>query len=357
MIISIPMARSGDTWQEYSKIVTKEYEVSQEALLTIQNKYGNVEIVSSERNNISFNVEILVEARSQERADDIFKKININFTGTRNQVTAITEYKEESRGWGWGKSNENYKVHYVVKVPKTNELDIDNKYGNVSITDIYNDVKLTLKYGNANIQDIGGELSGYLGYVGSCDVGVIGGMVDLDIAYSNFSAEGMAEGNFVSKYSKMVIEKAGALEIDSKYDTYNIQEALSIENVGKYDNFSIEKVGEIEIETKYTHIKIGELTTSGDFDTGYGGVKIKSLGANFESVIIDSGYTGYSIGVNGGFRLDIDTEYSDTNLPSNMTTTNRDKDSNKLKLQGHYKSSNSGLIQAEMRYGHLDIKE
>ena len=45
-------------------------------------------------------------------------------------------------------------------------------------------------------------MSGYLGYVGSCDVGVIGGMVDLDIAYSNFSAEGMAEGNFVSKYSK-----------------------------------------------------------------------------------------------------------------------------------------------------------
>ena len=358
LLCSVSVTVSARNWQEFEKTISKDFRVNDDALIQIQNKYGNIEIVTSDRSTARFEVKIIVEAKNEGRANEMFDKIDVDFSASANNVSAITDYEQENNSWGWGKKNEKYQVHYYVQLPTNNELDLENKYGNVSVTDMNNDFQLSLKYGNANLQDIGGDFSGYLGYVGSCDVGTVGGDVSLDIAYSTLDIGTIGgDAEFTTKYSKMTIESVNELEIDSKYDKYDIGAALSIDNEGKYDNFTIGRVDVMEIETKYTHVRIDELTESGDFDTSYGGVKIKNLSANFESIIIDSGYTGFDIGVHGGFRLDIDTEYASTDLPSNMTTTYREKDSNELMLKGYYKNQNGGMIEADMRYGHLDITE
>jgi hypothetical protein len=97
------------------------------------------------------------------------------------------------------------------------------------------------------------------------------------------------------------------------------------------------------------------LSHSGVFNTGYGGVKVKELGRNFSKVEITSKYTGFDIGTTGGFTIDLDSEYTSTNLPTDMSINYRDKDSNKLKLKGSH-NGGGGMIKASMSYGKLDLR-
>ncbi len=340
--------------QEFSQTITEEYQVDPDATVHIYNKYGDVDIVSSDRSTVHIIATIYVEARSQDRADEIFEKINISIDGSRREVTAETEY-DFNNNWSWGKKNENYKVHYKVQLPKTNDLDIENKYGNISITDMQSDVSISLKYGNANINDIGGDFEAELGYVKSCTVGRVGGDADLELSYSDIELISAADIDIESKYSDIEIAEGVEIDIESKYDKYEIGSAQSLDNIGKYDHFDIGSVGDISIETKYTHLKIEELFHSGDFSTGYGGVKIRQLHEGFESIIINSKYTGYDIGVDGGYRLDVDTEYVGVDYPRDFNVQIRDKDGNDLILKGHYLNAQGGLIEAVMRYGHLNL--
>lgn len=355
MIASIGLRAEKDL-QEYKKTITEDFNVTAGADFLLENKYGNVDIETTDQNTIHIEVEIIVEARSQERADDIMDKININMNNSSDRVQAITVF-DFGNNWNWGKKSENYKVHYKVTMPKSIDLNLSNKYGNISVTDVNGDVDLSLKYGNGHMQDVGGDLDAYLGYVGSFDMGSIGGDMELDIAYSNFTVEDMNDADITSKYSKIDIGNATEMDITSKYDKYDILSAISIDNEGKYDNFKVGHVTSFDIDTKYTHIKIDELVHSGSFDTGYGGVKIKKLGKDFESIIIDSNYTGFTIGLSGGSRFDIETEYVSNDLPNDLTFSYKEKDGKEFKLQGFYKSKKSGLIKADMKYGNLNIDE
>lgn len=356
LLLSGVSVQASDAINEYTKKINKEFEVNKDALTAIQNKYGNVEIVSSNRSTVLFEVTIKVEARNQDRADELLDRINVDFTSSPNRVSAITNFGKTGNGWNWGRNNESYQVHYRVELPVTNRLDIDNKYGNVSITSMNSDVKLTLKYGNGSMQDIGGDFQAQVGYAGNCDVGEIGGNMDVDLSYSGYSAVGGGKGYLQSKYSKIQLGQFQSLTIESKYDRYNIERVGELRNEGKYDNLSIEKAQNISVETKYTQIKIESLNTSGRFETGYGSVRIDRLDSAFKELTIDSRYTGYDIRTTGGYTLDIDTEYVDERLPSDLSVNYRDKDSNKLKLKGSYKGG-GGLIQANMGYGKLELRQ
>lgn len=355
LIFFVSSAMTEATVSEYTKKINKEFNVNADALTSIQNKYGNVEIISSNRSSVKFEITILVEARNQDRADELFSKIDVDFSASSSRVSAITEFEKQNKNWNWGKNNENYQVHYRVELPNSNRLDVDNKYGNVSVTDMNADVKLTLKYGNGNLQNIGGDFQGEIGYAGNCDLGAVGGNVDLQIAYSGFSVESAVKGFVQSKYSKMEFGRIDALTIESKYDKYSIESVGVLTNEGKYDNFSIESAHSLSFNTKYTHIKVEELSHSGRFDTGYGSVKVRDLGSAFSAIDITSRYTGFELGTSGGYDLDLDSEYTKTNLPSDLSIKYRDKDSNKLKLKGSFKGG-GGSIKAVMGYGNLDLR-
>ncbi len=342
--------------QEYRKTISEDFQVNEGTDLYIENKYGNIDIETADQNTIHIDVEIIVEARNQERADDIMSKIDISFDNSGNRVQAKTNY-DFGNSWKWGKKSESYKVHYKITMPKNIDLNLTNKYGDISVTDVNGDVYLYLKYGSGHMQDVGGDMEANLGYVNSFDMGNIGGDLELDMAYSHFSVEDINDVDITSKYSHIDMAHAKEIDLTSKYDKYTIESALSIQNDGKYDEFKIGYVESFEIDTKYTHIRIEELVHSGTFYTGYGGIKIRKLGAEFKSIIIDSNYTGVNIGLSGPTRLNLDTEYVYPDLPDDLTFSYKERDGKEFKLQGFYKSKNSGIIEAEMKYGNLDIRE
>ena len=340
--------------KEFKKHISEEFSISSNGTVVISNKYGDVDIETSDRNTVSFEIEIIVEARNPDRADEIMDKIDIDFSNSSSEVKARTVY-DFGNNWNWAKKNESYKVNYTVKMPKSVDLELSNKYGDISSTSINGDLDIYLGYGSANMQDIGGDFDAELDYVRSFDARDIGGNLDLTIKYSDFKIGDVSEVDITSKYSDLTIGTTGEVTIESKYDEYEIEKATSIDIVGKYDDYVIGHCEFFEIDTKYTQVRIESLIEGGDFSTKYGNVTVRELHEGFDSFIINSEHTGYDIGIKDGVRFNVDTKYTNIDLPRDITFSYKENDDNEHKFQGFYKSKNKGIIEAQMRYGHLDV--
>lgn len=356
LLVLLPALVWADGDKEYTKVYKEEYTVALGALLEVKNKYGNVDITTGTGDQIIIEAEVIVEARSESKAQDILDRITIDISGSRSKVSAITEYESKKKAWNWN-NNENYKVHYTIQAPADIDINLSNKYGDVAVDNIKGDMDLYLKYGNGIMGDVGGDMEGYLGYVKSFSIESVGEDFDLDIAYSNLDVGTISgDTDIESKYSEIEIESAQHMDILSKYDEYEIGTATTIDNDGKYDDFRIGEVNVIDTDTKYTKIRIRYLGKVGEFDTGYGSVDIDELADDFQSIEISSGYTGYEIGGGGAFSLTLESKYTSTSLPDGMEYSLRDRDSKRLNLKGYYDTKNSGSINAVMKYGSLKIK-
>lgn len=341
--------------KEYEKVITESYDFDiDDPKISLDNRYGDVEITSHNQQTASVRVEIIVEASKESRAQEIFDRIDIDMSHSSNRLSVKTDIGN-SGNWNWTKQNEQYKINYTVSLPSKSFLSIANKYGNISCTDHDNDVDLILKYGNGTIQNVGGDLKAEFGYVDNFTAGMIAGDADIDLSYSDFSMESAEDIEIYSKYSEFNVESAQKIISDSKYDKYRIGSIQSITNEGKYDNIRISDVSEIKIETKYTNIKVGTLSGRAKFSLGYGDLTINEVRESTTEININSSHTGCSLAMSGAYELDVDTKYVDVDYPRGVHINNREKDGNELLLQGYFQKPGGTLITAHMKYGHLRL--
>jgi len=167
--------------QEFKEVIEREFQFSvEDPDILISNRYGNVDITPSSSNTAEIEVTIIVEARNKENANRILDKIDINFSDTDRSLKAITSINNKD-GWNLTKNNESYQVHYLIKLPKTSSLSVENKYGNIAIAELNNDLDVELKYGNAHVQDINGDISLELGHVDKFLLGNVSGDASLEM--------------------------------------------------------------------------------------------------------------------------------------------------------------------------------
>ena len=117
---------------EKSTTIKKEFKVNADALLKIKNKYGNVDIISWDKNTISIEVVITVNGSDENDVEKRLKDIYVEFDATSSEVSAKTIIEKSSSNWSWWGRNKrlNYKINYTVKMPITNNLDLEKTFGN-----------------------------------------------------------------------------------------------------------------------------------------------------------------------------------------------------------------------------------
>ncbi|MCK4406119.1 MAG: hypothetical protein KAV44_00445, partial [Bacteroidales bacterium] len=101
--------------EKFVKKINNEYAINKDALLSVSNKYGDINCINWDKNVIAIDVTITVVARNKEKADDIFDRINIKISGSKSKVEAVTEISNSSCSWDNGK----FTIDYDIKMPKT----------------------------------------------------------------------------------------------------------------------------------------------------------------------------------------------------------------------------------------------
>ncbi len=341
---------------EYTKTIKKNYNMSADGDVTLSNKYGQINLKTWNRNEVSIDVTIVVKARNESVANDIFDRVGVDFSNGSSYVKAETIIESQKSNW-WGSGDKgDFRIDYVVNIPSKASLELSNKYGDSKIDAIGGDANINVKYGNFNLESVGKSTEITLGY----GKGVIGQLnkAAINVKYSKIKLKEVGDLNLESKYSKIYIDKADKIKSVSKYDTYDLGELDELSNQGKYDHFEVEKVDRISVYAKYTDYEIDELSQNGDFETKYGGITIEKLNRGFDLLNFECEYTDCKVYLddNVGFQLDASANYASIQYPNDMEVNYEKNKNASHEVKGQRGGANGGKIKARLSYGGLKVK-
>lgn len=348
--------------KDYEKVIKEEFTISESGKVSIENSFGNVNINTTGGDKVVIEVTIVVDAKNEDKAEEFFDKINIDFNNSRSAVSAFTEIgKRNGSSWtkwlnpnNWNGSNDDFNISYEVWMPSTCKLDLKNKFGNITVADLDNDINIELKHGDGELEDIDGNLYLDLGF-GEFEMGSVID-AELDIKHSEFKCESSRDIECDSKHSELYIDKARRLVSDSGHDDYYLGEIGALVNEGGHDDFEIKYLGEIDIDAGHSDFVIGELQSGGVFHVNHGDLRVKNVSGLSEGLDIDGSHTDVSLRMNIPFNIEAETNHTDVDMPSNMTYTTRIKDGSEEDFNGKSGNSTGNNITADLAHGSLEIR-
>ncbi len=345
--------------QEFSKNIRKEFNVAANGGVGLHNQYGKIEVKTWDKNQVSVDVTIIVRANSESEAQSTFDRIRIEFSEKPDYAQARTYIEPKSgSSWGWGwNNNSDYTINYEVFLPKTNYLDLTNKYGDSFVAYLERWVNADVKYGNIKMEGAKESITANVGY-GHGSIGTTQNLT-CNVGYGKLNVREATNTTLDTKYSEMTIEKATNVTVKSRYDTYEIGVIKNMTNSGKYDHFDITSAENLHFDTKYTDIKVSRLSNAANLNLEYGNLDLVLLGKNFNALDIKGSYTDCSIRVEDGanYLLDASTNYANIKYPMAMTVSNRHDNGTSEMIEGSIGGKPSkSVIKVRLNYGDLKVK-
>ncbi len=315
--------------QEVSKDYHKEFVAGPGTTLKISNKYGDVVTHSWDRDQVVIDVKVTVEFPNRERAERYLSYINVEFSESENLISARTVINEKFSFTGWGSSSRRFSIDYTVSMPAGIDLELSNRYGNTKLDELRGLVNLDIRYGNLSAIKFTRENEKPLN--------------KLDLSYGNAIIDQAGWLDVTVRYSgNLEILKSQALLIDSKYSKLRIGETSSIVGESRYDNFRIQDINNLVIDAGYADINIGSLKNKLKLEAGYGSFSVESVPQGFESLEVDTRYTGVRLGIDNQASYKLDAKLSYGGLKFNEENFQHQK-----RIVRNNSSETSGIVGKE----------
>ena len=184
---------------EAERRIQKEFVVKADGFLSVDNRYGKIDIAIGESNQIKMEVVIKVRAGSDKKAQESLDRISIDISQSGNRVSASTSVSSTSSWSSWFDSgNVEMEINYNILVPADIFLELRQKYGSIFVETTNRDLRIDLSYGDLRLGDINAKLS-------------------LEMAYSDGNMSRINTGELVLSYSDLEMEDAEAVKVDMKY--------------------------------------------------------------------------------------------------------------------------------------------
>lgn len=324
------------------KVIKKEFTVNANAGLHVDNSYGNIHITTWNENRTVIEVLIKTNGDDEAKVQKKLDGITVNFSANGSLVQANTLFEKESNSWSfWGSNNSrntaSMEVHYTIKLPLTNSVNLSNDYGAIHIDKLKGNAKINCDYGQLII----GELLADDNY--------------LSFDYTDKSTIGyIKSGKINADYSGFTVEKAEQLDINADYSRSEIKNAGTVNYNCDYGKVTIENANNIMGRGDYVTTRIGAVKKEVNINSSYGSIEIEQLKNSVKNVTINADYTGIKIGLDPTFQFDfiVNFSYASFNGENLVTVTNSSKDSSNKRYSGYRGASNSGnYIHITSSYG------
>ena len=332
MVPMLLMANTREPKGKHSKekTIKKEFYVNADALLKVNNSYGNVNIISWNENRILIEVHIKTNSNNEEKAQEKLDGISVDFEASKSIVSARTNIDNNNSrwGWNWGKSNNvNMQINYTIKLPVKNNVDLDNDYGSISIDRVDGHAKINCDYGRLDIGELRGRNN------------------QLNFDYTTKSTISFINsGKISADYSGFHIEKAGDLIISADYTNGSVAQMKNLQYNSDYGKIEIAEVNNIQGTGDYINVQLGTVHGNVDIVADYGSLKIANMAQDAGNMQLRTDYTGVKIGYdpNYHFNFEIKTSYSGVSGKDDFEINISEEKNTSRFYKGYYGSNNSG---------------
>ena len=312
------------------KKINKQYNVNANALLKINNSYGNVDVISWDQNQVVIEVHIKTNGNDEDKVIKKLNQIEVEFEASADMVSARTEIESTSSSWwsSWtsGGNNVNMEINYKIKVPVTNKVDLSNDYGGISIDKIKGQAKISCDYGHLDL----GEL--------------LADNNQLSFDYTNNSNIAyMKSGKIRADYSAFTLEKGENIVLNADYTKSNFGSIKNLQYSCDYGSVTLDEVNNLEGNSDYLSVKLGKINGNLDLSMDYGSLRIDELTANAGNVRINTEYAGVKVGYNAAYNFNfiIKLDYAGLNGEDDFEITKRQIESSDKYYEGYYGSSSA----------------
>lgn len=345
------------TCQEYSKVIKRDFNISKEGTFSLNNKYGNIKVEGWGQQRARVEVSIVVHASSESNAQRVFNRIKVEFSESRDYVSAETQVIQQKKEWWfWGEEEADYSISYKAYVPYNCKLMVQNRHGDVNIENTAGPAALNVQYGNLTADYLKSDSE----LVIEQGMGIIGkaGRLKVSLQQGRLQVENARLLEIDSRYSQIWIERADEVLCSSKYDTYNLQSVGRFVNKGEFDNIGIETAEEISVTSTLTELFVGRVNKSLRLQVDSSGVKIASIGRSFRDVDISGSFTDFRLGIESGatYQMDAVADFAGIRYPRSLKVTYEREAGTNHEVRGHVGTNKPPrLLRARVSYGALRV--
>ena len=326
----------------------KEYSVTANSKLYLENKYGNIDVRNWDKNQVVIDVVITVKHQNREKAEKLLSFLDVEFSQEGDDIKAVTQIdsKFSKSDWsGFNNESKELSIDYTVNMPTGMDIELKNKYGDTFINELSGHVNIYIKYGYLKVNKL---LRGKTKPCNEINIGYCKAEVTeanwlkLNLSYSRIEFETSKALMIMSKYSKLYLNDTRSIVAESKYDTYNIGEVDNFVFTGAYGTLKFDQVNKtLKLDMKYT------------------GCSVKYIPSGFEKIQIENRYGGIKLGIdrNASYKIDGYAEYAKIRIPSGSKLS-RIEENTKLSINGLVGTdpNTSSVVKINTKYGsvHLD---
>jgi hypothetical protein len=332
-------AATNDFIHSKQKNIKKAYYVNPNAILAVDNSYGSLVVTTWDEDKIELDVQIRVSGDNENWVNQKIDAITIDIQALKGLVTAKTIF-ENSNIKSSGKKN-SFEINYILKIPRNGSIKLNNKYGNITTTDIVSNAEIKCKYGKIT-------------------TGKLQGISDINIEYcNNSSIEIIKNGQINARYSSIKIDETNKLQLTSDYTDIEILNGDSVACTSDYGKIKISKIRNLEASGDYLTIQIGEITGSLSLQTKYSSLAIQSVHAKAKSQMISAAYTGITIGFQTNYYFDLNAilKYANLKYDSALEMDSKEENSQTKKYTGFHKRKGINSMTITSNYGNVVLTQ
>jgi hypothetical protein len=330
--------------EEVKKVYHKKYPAGKETVLSIENRYGDVNMINWDKDSVSIEVVVTIDYPPSFKGKDLISYITIDFSYSGNTIQAVTHIDEHfTDKWYRHDDKKKFRIDYTVHAPAYINFHLLNKYGDVFINELQGHAELEVRYGYIKINKLSR-----------------GNQKPLNTLVLAYSKGAIGEAGWLMlqmKYSRLEISRGEALAGETKYSKLSIDKMSSVVLESKYDTYRFGTLNNLVVVAAYGSIKVQEVRKKLSLETRYTGVDVELVPAGFRSIDIDNAYGGIKVGIepSASYYLKGSTSYCKLNYPT--ARINRIVKNNSAEVNGYVGADHntSSKVTVRSKYGSVSL--
>ncbi len=305
------------------------------------------------KDSVSIDIFMEVKSNKMKKINKILDFVDFNFTATPFYIIADVQFGENVNSFleeindlanALFSTNTSTQIDWFVNVPQNMDISINNKFGNIYITDHDGEVKINLSNGDLKANNLSNKL-------------------ELEVNFGNVNINQIDHAKVDFSYGEFSLNEGDFLEINSKSGEMDIGVIRKMELTAKRDKYSIDHLAEIKGQSSFSYITVRNDLKYADVKMEYGELNFENITADFNNFDITSNYGDilFETQNNNSYFLEIiHNEATRLNLPlefsSSLNKTNiKNNDVEIFKTSGTIGKSNSKKIRINITAGEFTI--
>lgn len=290
------------------------YPADQASSVDIRSKYGEVIVRTWQYDSVKFEVVVRAEGKNDDVVRKSMSKVDVRFRKVGNIISAVTEISS-SGGFFGGLSSQlgnvmggnKLNIDFQIWLPSDVLLSVENKYGDVYLTDLNGSVELDVSHGDIKAGDFEGDLNLKHGYGKSSFRSISNAMISLRGAEFHCDTAGFLD--FESGSSEIRIDQVDKVNFNSRNDKIRLLNAT-----------------DVSCDGSFTDINIDYLTNKASLDFSYGDIYLAKIQRDFNRVSITGKSTDINLILNQAsfIRTSIKGPEDKMVLPNSMLTLRKE---------------------------------